>query len=111
MENVQNLWIPRMGLRSFDAGTEKLATKGLVNALTVLERQLEGAKWLVGKEVSLADISVASALVWGFSKFIDAEMRGEFPAVVSWYERVLETEGVRQAFGEKDFIEKRRAWN
>jgi elongation factor 1-gamma len=58
----------------------------------------------------MADITVASALVWGFAMAIDAEMRPKYPTVVAWYERVLQQEGVKQAFGEKNFIEKRQAY-
>ena len=50
---------------------------------------------------------MASALIWGFSMAIDAKMRAKYPAVVQWYERVLEVDGVKEAFGEKKFIEKR----
>lgn len=108
MENVQDLWMSRMKLVPFDKATDTASTGRLVKALGVLESHLSFRKWLVGDQhVSLADITVASALVWGFSKFIDAEMRRGYPATVAWYERTIEVEGVKQAFGERDFIEKR----
>jgi elongation factor 1-gamma len=34
-------------------------------------------------------------------------MRQKYPFVVSWYEKTIESEGVKQAFGEKKFVEKR----
>ena len=60
-----------------------------------------------GHDLSLADITVASALQWGFAMVIDAEMRKKYPHVVAWYKRVVEHSGVKQAFGEIKFIEKR----
>ena len=63
-----------------------------------------------GEMLSLADITVASALQWGFAMVIDAEMRAKYPATVAWYERVVESEGVKEAFGEKKFVEKREPY-
>ncbi|ODM19692.1 hypothetical protein SI65_04678 [Aspergillus cristatus] len=101
------LW--RIGLAGFDSVKEETAFKGLERALGCLEKSLEGKEWLVdGEEVSLGDLSVASALVPGFLVVIDEEMRGRFPGVVGWYERVIGLEGVREAFGKKVFVEKRQ---
>ncbi|KNG88487.1 translation elongation factor eEF-1B gamma subunit [Aspergillus nomiae NRRL 13137] len=68
-------------------------------------------KWLATEEkLSLADISVAAALNWAFGLLLDEELRAKYPAVVAWYERTIESEGVKQAFGEKKFIDKRPAF-
>jgi elongation factor 1-gamma len=69
----------------------------------------DGKKWITSRSeqgLSLADITVASALKWGFARVIDAEMRAKYPFVVEWFKRTIETEGVKQAFGEQIFVEK-----
>lgn len=101
------LW--RINLRPYDEKIEVANLARLERSLECLETHLKDRTWFVGNEkLSLADITVAAALVWGFSLVIDAEMRQKFPSVVTWYERMLEAEGVKQAFGEKKFIEKRQ---
>lgn len=101
------LW--RIGRAVFDFQKEEAALNGLERALGCLETCLEGKTWLGdGEGVSLGDLSIASALVPGFMLVIDEEIRGRFPGVMGWYERVIGVEGVREAFGEKIFIEKRQ---
>ncbi|KAH8422603.1 glutathione S-transferase family protein [Aspergillus melleus] len=111
---VIQLVLPRVGLGAFDAEKEKVALEHLNHSLGVLEKHLKsrGKKWLSSTEeqgLSLADISVASALTWGFARIIDAEMRAKYPTVVEWFKRTVETEGVKQAFGEQVFVERRAA--
>ncbi|CAI7638783.1 hypothetical protein N7533_010377 [Penicillium manginii] len=111
LDPVQQLALWRIKLVPYDAATETKALERLERSLACLETHLQGRTWFVdGDKISMADITVASALVWGFAMAIDAEMRPKYPTVVAWYERVLQQEGVKQAFGEKNFIEKRQAY-
>lgn len=103
------LWRVIPGRYSYDAATESAALAKLERSMAHLEKQLEGRTWLASGELSLADICVAAAFVWGFSISVDQAMRAGFPNVMAWYERVTEAEGVKQAFGEKRFVEKRSA--
>ncbi|PYH91611.1 translation elongation factor eEF-1B gamma subunit [Aspergillus ellipticus CBS 707.79] len=104
------LW--RIGHREYDDAVEKATLEKLTRSLDYLEKSLAGQTWLAGKEkFSLADISVASALVWGFSQVIDAEMRKSYPNIIAWYERTIESEGVKEAVGPKVYIEKRKQGN
>ncbi|KAJ5493534.1 Glutathione S-transferase/chloride channel C-terminal [Penicillium fimorum] len=109
MDPVTQLVLWRFGLRPFDEKIEETNIGRLERSLECLETHLKGRTWFVGNEkLSLADITVAAALVWGFSMAIDAEMRQKFPSVIAWYERLLEAEGIKEAFGEKNYIEKRQ---
>ncbi|KAF4171958.1 hypothetical protein CNMCM8927_006346 [Aspergillus lentulus] len=102
------LVLPRIGYATYDEGVEKKNLERLERSLAYLEGHLRGRNWIATEEkLSLADISVAAALYWAFSLIIDREMRQKYPFVVSWYEKTMESEGVKQAFGEKKFIEKR----
>jgi elongation factor 1-gamma len=106
---VIELVLPRVGLGAFDAEKEKIAFKKLERSLDFLEQHLEdGRKWISSSEeqgLSLADITLTSALTWGFARVIDAEMRAKYPFVVEWFKRTVEAEGVKQAFGKQAFIE------
>lgn len=111
LSNITQLALWRLGIAKYSEETEKAAFGGMVKALDVLEAQLKGKKWLNGGEkISMADISVAGGLVWGFGMVIDQELRGKYTGVVEWYERVLEVEGVKEAFGPKNFVEKRKEY-
>jgi elongation factor 1-gamma len=100
-----------LNIRPYDEATETSNLERLERSLACLETYLKGRTWFVGNDkLSMADITVASALVWGFSMVIDAEMRPKYPSVLAWYERTIETDGVKEAFGEKKYVEKRQAY-
>lgn len=109
MAAVVQLVLWRAKLREFDAKTEEAGLQRLERALACLEAHLKGRTWIATEDkLSLADISIAASLAWGFYMVIDAEMRQKYPTTVAWYEKVVESDGVKQAFGEKNFIEKRQ---
>lgn len=56
----------------------------------------------------LADISMACTLYWGIKFIIDREMRHMYPHIMEWYSRTSNDDGVKEAFGKIDLIEKRQ---
>jgi len=50
----------------------------------VLEKHLVDKTYLVGEKVTLADITVASALVYPFKIVISPEYRAKFPNTLRW---------------------------
>lgn len=101
----------RVKFSAYDEKTEVASLQKLERSLGLLEKHLQGRMWVASEEkLSLADITVASALSWGFAMIIDEEMRKKYPTTVAWYERTVDSEGVKQAFGEKKFIEKRQGY-
>ncbi|KAF3398409.1 Elongation factor 1-gamma [Penicillium rolfsii] len=111
LDPVTQLALWRMNIRPYDEATETSNLQRLERSLGCLETHLKGRTWFASEDkVSMADITVASALLWGFAMVIDAEMREKFPLVVGWYERTLQVDGVKEAFGEKKFVEKRQPY-
>ncbi|CAI7633920.1 unnamed protein product [Penicillium pancosmium] len=109
MENVVQLALWRRGAKPYDEATENNALERLERSLAFLDSHLKECTWVCSEDkISMADITLASALSWGFSMGIDAEMRAKCPVTVAWYERVIAVNGVKQAFGKKNFIEKRQ---
>lgn len=109
LDYVTQLALWRLKLDTYNEKTEVTSIERLTKSLHCLEKVLEGRKWFGdGEKLSLADITVASALVWGFGVVIDKEMRESLPNLVAWYERTIQTEGVKEAFGEPNYIEKRQ---
>ncbi|CAG8107003.1 unnamed protein product [Penicillium salamii] len=109
LDPVSQLALWRLGIYTYDAKNETTNAEKLHRSLACLESVLKEKTWFVGDKLSLADITVAAALIWGFATFIEKEDREKYPSVVAWYERTIETEGVKQAFGEKKYIDKRSA--
>lgn len=109
MDNVVQLALWRRGSKPYDEATENSALERLDRSLTFLDSHLKDRAWVCSEDkINMADITLASALAWGFSMGIDAEMRAKYPVTVAWYERVIDVDEVKQAFGEKNFIEKRQ---
>ncbi|RAL05542.1 glutathione S-transferase family protein [Aspergillus ibericus CBS 121593] len=101
----------RLGFREYSENTEKEGLEKLNRSLEYMEKRLADRTWIATDRLSLADISVVAALYWGFALVIDAEMRKNYPGLVAWYERTIESEHVKEAFGPKNFVEKRKEAN
>ncbi|KAL2838057.1 glutathione S-transferase [Aspergillus pseudodeflectus] len=100
--------IPRLGYRKFDEGAEGFAIQCMERVLALLEKHLSsGRKFVATESLSLADITIAQSLTWGFKLVLDAEVRAKYPAVVEYFKRVVASDGVKEAFGEPEFVEKR----
>ncbi|XP_048148974.1 valine--tRNA ligase [Corvus hawaiiensis] len=57
----------------------------LRRGLGALEAHLSGRSFLVGDGVTLADVTVACALLAPFTQVLDAPSRAPFPAVTRWF--------------------------
>ena len=66
------------------AATEK-AKSDLAKALAILDAHLLDKTYLVGHKITLADITIVSALVYPFKFVADASFRAPFPNVVRWF--------------------------
>ncbi|KAK3904352.1 glutathione S-transferase [Staphylotrichum tortipilum] len=80
---------------------------GFERALKRLEGELKGKKFLVGEELTLADIMVASVLQLAGKFFMDEAMRKEVPGVVAYLKEVMEVKEIKEAFGELQLCQKR----
>ncbi|KAL2672155.1 hypothetical protein Neosp_012853 [[Neocosmospora] mangrovei] len=100
------LW--RYGMASFDQQAEKVSFQSLIASLEIVEKRLQCHQYIATQDISLADISVAAGLYWGFAQVIDAELRDKFPQTTDWYLRVIQDERLVAAFGDKPFIEARK---
>lgn len=74
-----------MKLMPFDEARYEKCAADTLRALKAMEAALKGGKkYLVGDQLTLADIMVAGP-IFAASKFlIDAEMRKDIPSVVAW---------------------------
>jgi elongation factor 1-gamma len=97
---------PKIGRAEYDAEAEAKALAALERMVKVIEGQATAEKWLAGTEkLSLADLSVAAALMWALKFWLGKAWREKWPKTIEWYERTMESEGVKEAFGERVYPE------
>ncbi|KAL2157286.1 hypothetical protein VTH06DRAFT_6224 [Thermothelomyces fergusii] len=77
-------------------------------ALRRIEHELkDGRKFLVGGQLTLADIMVAGPLQLGTRFLVDKDMRKEVPAVEAYLKGIMEIPEIKKAFGELQTCETR----
>jgi len=64
------------------------AKKHLKDVAKVLESALKGKKYLVGNDITIADITLAGLLFYPFKLFWDEKYRQSIPSVTEWFKTV-----------------------
>mmetsp|Transcript_16836 Transcript_16836/g.20561 ORF Transcript_16836/g.20561 Transcript_16836/m.20561 type:complete len:216 (+) Transcript_16836:89-736(+) len=78
-------WYPVAGYMPYQKAANDKARADLANALSTLNTHLENNKYLVNDQVTLADITVASALVYPLKLVCDEEFRKPYGHVMRWF--------------------------
>lgn len=74
-------------------------TGDLKTALAVLDGQLKGKTYLVGNQLSIADLGLASALNFAFQFLFDEKYRSGIANVTKWYQGVTNNDQWRKVYG------------
>lgn len=86
LELPATLWYyPVLGYIPANPAVTARAKTDFARALNVLEAHLADKTYLVGHKITLADITVVSALVYPFKFVADAAYRAAFPNVMRWF--------------------------
>jgi elongation factor 1-gamma len=86
LELPATVWIyPVIGYMPYNAAAVSKAKTDLAKGLATLEKYLLDKTYLVGDKITLADITVVSALVYPIKLVMDAEYRKDFPCVMRWF--------------------------
>jgi elongation factor 1-gamma len=81
------MWVyPIIGYMPFNATTYAKAKEHAATALTTLDAHLLDKTYMVGDAVTLADITLASALVYPAKLAMDESFRNRFPNVFRWFD-------------------------
>jgi glutathione S-transferase len=83
-----------MGLGEPDASKIQDALGNFRRFAAVLNKRLEGKQYIVGNALTIADLTVASSLM--YAKQVEAPL-AEFPNVQSWFARISELGGWKQS--------------
>jgi elongation factor 1-gamma len=81
------IWFyPTLGYMEANTNAIEKAKGDLAAALTVLDAHLASRTFLVGEAMTLADITIASTLVYPFKFVCDPKYRAAYGNVVRWFE-------------------------
>lgn len=87
VELPATLWYyPFLGIAPYNALLTAKAKADLARALTVMETHLKDKTYMVGQKITLADIVLASALIYPFKFVAEPAYRADFTAVMRWFD-------------------------
>jgi glutathione S-transferase len=80
------VWVyPKLGIFEEVPRATEQAKLDVAKALTILNKHLESNTFMVGHQVTLADITIACSLLDGFVHVMDKAYREKFPNLVRWF--------------------------
>jgi glutathione S-transferase len=83
----QRVFKPMMGMGEPDASKVEEALANFRRFAAVLNKRLDGKQYVVGDSLTLADLTLASSLM--YAKQADVPL-AEFPSVQAWFSRISE---------------------
>lgn len=87
LELPATMWVyPIIGYMPFNATAHAKAKDHVSKALKTLDAHLNLKTYIVGESMTLADITIASALVYPAKLAMDAKYRAQFPNVFRWFD-------------------------
>lgn len=87
LELPATVWFyPVLGYMQYNESATAKAKADMSRALSALNNHLSDKTYLVGQKITLADITIATTLVYPFKFVADAAFRGQFPHVMRWFD-------------------------
>ncbi|CAH0517138.1 unnamed protein product [Peronospora belbahrii] len=106
LEVPLEVWVhPILGVGKFNAAALSKAKDDVKKALQTLENHLHLRTYLVGEQITLADIVVASALIYPFKLVLDKEFRKPYSAVNRWFLTLVNQSEFQAVVGDVPLID------
>jgi len=90
---------PYLGYAPFVKESDAKAAEETKTWLTILNNHLNNRKFLVGDEITIADLSLASALNFSFQFLYDEKKRNQYSNITKWFQEVTSQEKWRSVYG------------
>lgn len=97
---------PVAGYMPFNANSYEKSKADLAKALKVLNDHLNGKTYIVGNQITLADIVVASTLLYPFKLVADQSYLKPYDKVLSWFTNCVSQEEFQQVVGQVTMCKK-----
>lgn len=107
IELPATVWVyPVMGVMPSNPAATAKAKSDLAKALDVVEKHLDTNSYLVGHTITLADITLVSALLYPFKFVCDAGFRKKIPNVCRWFTTCVKQAEFNSIIGDVVLCEK-----
>jgi glutathione S-transferase len=94
------VWVyPKLGIFEEVPRATEQAKVDVAKAMTILNKHLESSTFMVGHQVTLADITIACSLLDGFVHVMDKAFRDKFPNLVRWFETCVSQPQFQKVLG------------
>jgi len=104
VEPARGIWLyPIMGYIAFNEKAYSEAKKEISSSLTVLNGHLLNNTYLVGNAVTLADITIATALVHLYTMVFTPKFLQAFPNVTRWFTTLINQPEFSKVIGKVEF--------
>jgi elongation factor 1-gamma len=101
LELPATMWLyPVIGYMPYNPNATDKSKLDVARALATLDAHLLTKTFLVGEQMSLADITVASALVYPMKLLMDAKFRKPYPNVCRWFDTCVNQPEFKAVIGD-----------
>lgn len=98
--NVAGWLYPLMGFVPYMKPNVDAAIERVKRAMDALNKVLLTKTYLVGEDITLADICLVTSLVWPYKLIFDKEFRNQYKNVTRYYLTVVNKKHFKEALGE-----------
>jgi elongation factor 1-gamma len=106
LEIPATLWIaPILGWMDNNEAVSARASQDLKKGMSVLENHLKMETFIVGRQMTLADIAIATTLLLPLKLVLDAKAREAFPNVTRWFDLCVHQQAFIDVVGETKLCE------
>ncbi|ANZ73598.1 BA75_00837T0 [Komagataella pastoris] len=102
---IQALY-PLIGYRPYTKEGVDQALKDLKSYVAVYETQLRQTKYLVGDEITLADLFTVQSFIWGSEYIWDVNWFKQHPLIEAWFKDVIQHPVVVKSLGDFKPVQK-----
>lgn len=92
--------LPIMYYKPYSKEGEEAAIEGVKKGMKLLNDHLASRTFLVGDDVTLADIIAFCNSYWGYTRAFDAAFRAEFPHVTRWFQTLAHQPQFKKVTGD-----------
>jgi len=95
------VWVyPKLGIFEEVPAATKQAKEDVNKALSVLNKHLAANTYIVGHQVTLADITLACTLLDGFVHVMDSAFRNQYPDLMRWFNTCVAQPQFKKVLGD-----------
>lgn len=102
----RNLIYPILGFYELNAQEAQRAATDIMQQIQVLDSHLAGRQYIVGNEITLADLEMFFPLRFYMQLVFNQETRSMMPNVVSWFTNMMQNPNIVRAYGRTVLCEK-----